>query len=53
MSKQPIAAASHGSVNYVRRGMGSVVLRCFDPAYVSFEGLTLRPHRSFARHDES
>lgn len=53
MSKQPMATANQGSVNYVHRGMGGVVLRRFDPAYVSFEGLTLRPHRSFARDDES
>jgi len=53
MSKQPIATASHGSVNYVHRGMGSVVLRRFDPAYDSREELTLMPHRSFARPDES
>jgi len=49
MSKQRTATKNHTRISYVHRGVGSVVLRRFDPACDSFEELTQMLHRSFAR----
>jgi len=49
MSKQSTATKNHTRISYVHRGVGSVVLRRFDPACDSFEELTQMLHRSFAR----
>jgi GNAT superfamily N-acetyltransferase len=49
MSKQRTTTTSHARISYVHRGIGSVVLRRFDPACDSFDELTLMLHRSFAR----
>ncbi|CAH2809771.1 MAG: Histone acetyltransferase HPA2 and related acetyltransferases [Candidatus Burkholderia crenata] len=49
MSKQHTATRNHTRISYVHRGVGSVVLRRFDPACDSFEELTQMLHRSFSR----
>ncbi|MDB5781199.1 GNAT family N-acetyltransferase [Caballeronia mineralivorans] len=49
MSTQRTTTKSHTRISYVHRGIGSVVLRRFDPASDSFEELTQMLHRSFAR----
>ena len=49
MSKQRTATKNHARISYVHRGVGSVVLRRFDPASDSFDELTQMLHRSFAR----
>ena len=49
MNKQRKAATNPPRVAYVQRGIGSVVVRRFDPKRDSFEQLTDMLHRSFAR----
>jgi GNAT superfamily N-acetyltransferase len=49
MSKQRPAIENPARISYVHRGIGSVVLRRFDPARDSFDALTTMLHCAFAR----
>ncbi len=49
MRKRRATAAPHTALTHVKRGIGSIVLRRFDPSRDSYEQLTTRLHRAFAR----
>jgi GNAT superfamily N-acetyltransferase len=49
MSKRHPTVAEHSSLAHVKRGIGSIVLRRFDPSRDSCEQLTAMLHRAFAR----
>ncbi|MGU7785240.1 GNAT family N-acetyltransferase [Burkholderia sp. PU8-34] len=49
MSKQRAVIAPHTPFSSVKRRIGNVVLRRFDPAQDSYEQLTTMLHRAFAR----
>jgi GNAT superfamily N-acetyltransferase len=49
MPKPRAVTYHHTQVAYVHRGIGSVMLRRFDPSHDSYEELTVMLHRSFAR----
>jgi len=49
MPKQRTVMKSHARITSVHRGIGSVVIRRFDPARDSFDELTEMLHRAFSR----
>ncbi|MGU7769861.1 GNAT family N-acetyltransferase [Burkholderia sp. MR1-5-21] len=49
MSKRRATTAPHTPLSSVKRRIGNVVLRRFDPAHDSYEQLTAMLHRAFAR----
>ena len=49
MSKRQATLAEHSPLAHLKRGMGRIVLRRFDPSRDSYEQLTTMLHRAFAR----